>query len=90
MRPAERLLARMRATKTGWKPRDFKRLYEGFGFVESAGAGHTRYQHPSYPRLIATVGRHPVLTPGYAADAVRLIDLLKEIQALEEAENGDC
>ena len=79
----------MRATQSGWKPRDFQRLYEGFGFQKEEGGNHTRYQHCKYRHLIATVGRHPRLTPGYANDAVELIDCLKQLQAKEGPGNGN-
>lgn len=87
MSAAQRLLDRMRATKHGWKPRDFRRLYEGFGFERHEGGGHTIYQHPDYPMLVATVARHQTLATGYAVDAVKLIDLLTELQAQEEGQD---
>ncbi len=92
MESAEKLLARMRNSKGGWKPRDFKCLYEGFGFELEEGSSHTIYVHPEYG-LRATVARHKSLATGYAATAVKLIDALKakeaELDEQEGAANDD-
>src|SRR5436190_1819234 len=87
MPSAERLYQRMVQTRHGWGQKDFRRLYRGFGFDEQAGKKHTLYQHPDYPHLIATVGRHNELSAGYADDAVRIIGELKKLQ--DEAENEE-
>jgi hypothetical protein len=82
MSAAEKLLARMRRSPAGWGQDDLDRLYKGFGF-EVSGAGHNVYIHPKYPTLRATVARHNQLATGYATHAVKTIDRLKELQALE-------
>lgn len=55
---AEKIYARMKVTEDGWKPGDFKTLFEGFGFDAHEGGSHTIYQHPQYNELAATVARH--------------------------------
>lgn len=84
MHDAERLLARMRATKSDWSDKDLESLYLGFGFEYREGSKHRFYYHPAHPQLYATVARHNPLAKGYVATAVRLIDLLNQL----EADNG--
>lgn len=84
MNEGERLLARMRATKSGWGADDFEKLYLSFGFRYTENKGHRRYAHPKYPDLYAFVGRHRNLAKGYASDAVKLIDRLKEREGEDE------
>lgn len=79
------ILARMRVTKAGWRPRDFWVLYEAFGFETIEAANHTKYRHPRYPRLWTTVTRSVPMSKGYAEDAVALID---ELLQLEEENRG--
>lgn len=84
----EKILARMRGTKSGWGQADFKSLYEGFGFILREGSNHVVYKHAKYPHLRATVARHNSLATGYAKDAVDLIDQLKALEAEENNEPG--
>ncbi len=77
----ERLLARMRASKSGWGQKDFETLYLSFGFQYKEGARHRLYSHPKYPELYATVARHNDLAKGYVSAAIRLIDRLKQLEA---------
>jgi hypothetical protein len=88
MSAAERILAEMRRTKTGWTPSDFRSLYEGFGFTSREGGNHTLYKHPRFPHLRGTVARHRKLAPFYAEQAVECIDELRRLQAQEEPESG--
>jgi len=77
MSQRDRLLARMRQSKGGWKQKDLSRLYRAFGFEAEEGKKHTLYSHPKYPTLIATVTRSSgVLPTGYVEHAVKLIDEL--------------
>ena len=77
---AEKLLEKMRRSKTGWKAHHFCTLYEGFGF-EKRGAKHDIYIHPDHPSIRDTIPRHSSeLAPGYAKDAVKNIDLLLELE----------
>lgn len=81
MKVHERLLERMRRTRTGWKPKDFRVLYTGFGFEEIDASKHTKYRHPRYPHLWTMVKRADPLSRAYADDALELID---ELLRLEE------
>ena len=81
MDDAEKLLSRMRASKSGWSDRDLESLYLGFGFQFREGSKHRFYFHPKYPQLYATVARHNPLAKGYIAKAVRLIDQLKQLES---------
>ncbi len=85
MSAADDLLTRMRRRQAGWSPDDFETLFIGFGFEKHEGGNHTRYRHPRFPQLSATVARHRELSRAYARDALKLIDELKRLQAEEEA-----
>lgn len=80
MTAAEKLLARMRQSKSGWKYKDLDTLYCGFGFEVHEGKGHTMYIHPDFPQLRATVTRHRSLPIGYIQYAIKLVDELKKLQ----------
>ena len=84
MHDAERLLSRMRASKSGWTDKDLESLYLGFGFEFREGSKHRLYYHPTYPELYAAVARHNSLAKGYVATAVKLIDCLRQ----RESTNG--
>jgi hypothetical protein len=84
MRDAEKLLARMRASKADWNFKDLETLYLGFGFTYREGSKHRMYYHPTHPELYATVARHTSLAKGYVVDAVKLIDRLKQLEANDE------
>jgi hypothetical protein len=84
MADAEKLLARMRVSKSGWGEKDLESLYLGFGFQLREGRRHRFYFHPKYPQLYATVARHSSLAIGYVATAVKLIDRLKEMESSNE------
>lgn len=80
MSPAEKLLARMRQTKSGWGLEDLDTLYRGFGFESLEGGKHRMYIHPHFKELRATVARHKSLPIGYVQYAIRLIDRLKDLE----------
>lgn len=82
----EKLLARMRASKAGWRQKDVETLYLSFGFKFREGSKHRFYFHPRYPQLYATVARHDPLAKGYISTAVRLIDELRQL----EVESGQA
>ena len=86
MSSAEKLLARMRQSKSGWGFHDLDTLYRGFGFEVREGGKHTMYIHPHFPQLRATVARHRSLPIGYIQHAIQLIDQLKKIEG--EVPNG--
>lgn len=71
---AEKLLERMRRSKSGWKRKDIESLYEGFGFVLHHGSKHDYYKHPDYPKLRDTLKRSRTIPEYNVRKAVRLID----------------
>jgi predicted RNA binding protein YcfA (HicA-like mRNA interferase family) len=84
MADAEKLLSRMRASKSGWGEKDLESLYLGFGFQVREGSKHRIYSHPKYPQLYATVARHTSLAIGYVSTAVKLIDQLEKLESSNE------
>lgn len=76
----DKILARMRATKAGWRPQDFQALYLGHGFVQTELKKHTQYQHPRHLELWTTVARGVPLSKAYAEEAVKLIDKLNRME----------
>ena len=84
MADVDKLLARMRASKSGWGEKDLETLYLGFGFQFREGSNHRLYFHPKYPKLFATVARHRSLAKGYISTAVKLIDKLNEMETTNE------
>jgi len=78
-----KILEAMRRTKAGWKPRDFEALYVGFGFDAIDLGKHTKYRHPSHPRLWTTVKRADPLSKAYAQDAVELIEQLLAMEGTD-------
>lgn len=71
---AEKLLERMRRSKSGWKRKDIGSLYEGFGFELHHGAKHDYYKNPDYPALRDTLKRSRTIPEYNVRKAVRLID----------------
>lgn len=76
----EKLLEKMRRSKTGWRFNDIESLYMSFGFEKYEGSKHAMFIHPDFPELRATVARHRSLPIGYIQFAIKLIDKLKELQ----------
>lgn len=83
---AEKLLERMRRSKSGWKRHDLEALYEGFGFVLKHGAKHDYYVHPVHPKLRDTLRRSRTVPEYNVRNAIRLIDRLI---ALENTEGNE-
>lgn len=81
---AEKLLEKMRNSKSNWKRADLDKLYEGYDFVILHGANHDIVKHPNFPQLRATLPRHRELAKGYVEFAVKLIDRLLELQKESE------
>ena len=81
MSSAEKLLARMMASKADWGEDDLHQLYLGFGFQYKAGAKHNFYFHPTHRGLYATVSRQKSLPTGYIQHAIKLIRQLKQLEA---------
>lgn len=84
---AQKLLERMKQSKTGWKRRDLDTLFRGFGFIITHGANHDIIKHPDFPQLRTTLPRHTYLAKGYVEYAIELIDRLIELQR-ERGNNG--
>jgi hypothetical protein len=82
---AEKLLNRMRVSKSGWKSKDLVTLYLGFGFIISHGSNHDIVKHPDFldvPTLRDTLPRHAEeLAKGYINEAIKRIELLQKLQA---------
>ena len=77
---AQKLLERMRNTKSGWKRSDLATLYRGFGFVITHGKSHDIVRHPEFPQLRASLPRHTALAKGYVEYAVKLVDRLQQLR----------
>ncbi len=75
---ADKLLERMRQSKSNWKRIDLDKLYEGFGFTITHGKSHDIVKHPEFPELRATLPRHNQLAKGYFEQAIKLVDKLLE------------
>lgn len=81
---AIKLLERMRRSKEGWTRKDLDTLYEGFGFIMRHGANHDIVSHPDFPHLRETLPRHRKVASYLVRSAVKLIDILIELQSVEE------
>ncbi len=79
MTRGRKLLRRMKASRNGWRPSDLEALYLAFGFEKDEGSKHSLFRHPKYPWFQATVRRADPLPTGYIDDAVKLIDLLLDL-----------
>lgn len=86
---AQKLLERMRRSKTGWKRDDVAQLYTGFGFTIQSGGSHDKVTHPDYPQLITSLPRHPKVHEYIVVQAVKNIDRLLELEKAKEATNEE-
>ena len=77
---AQKLCERMRSSLSGWKQKDFERLFEGFGLKWREGKKHRIYYHPTFSDLWMSIPRHNKLKEWVARDAVKLIDKLRNSQ----------
>jgi hypothetical protein len=77
----------MKRSKAGWRPDDVARLLTGFGFEAIEGGKHRLYIHPVYPELRMTVTRSSPLPIGYVAEAVKLVEFLRQ-RAGESNDDG--
>ena len=75
----DKLLEKMRRSKSGWKYVDLDRLYRGLGFEKHEGGKHILYIHPAFPHIRATVTRHRSLPIGYIQHAIKSVDQLKQL-----------
>jgi len=85
---AQKLLERMRQSKSDWKRKDLDQLYKGFGFVIIHGGSHDIVKHPDFPNLRAILPRHSYLAKGYVEYAIKIIDKLSELRKDISNENN--
>ncbi len=78
MSKAEKILKKMRNSKSGWTFEDLHALYTGYGFHFREGGKHIIYFHPEHPELMATVARQRCLVVGYIQHALKIIDQLNK------------
>lgn len=78
MSKANKLYARLLASKKGWKLKDLESLYLSFGFEKIEGGKHILFIHPIHKELRATVTRHGDLAIGYLQHAQKIIDELQK------------
>ncbi len=76
-RKAEKLLERMRKSKSGWTSNDLIRLYRGFGFDIRSGSRHYVITHSAYPSLRATLSRRLKDSTPYVSEAIKMIDKME-------------
>ncbi len=76
-RKAEKLLERMRKSKSGWTSNDLIRLYRGFGFDIRNGSRHYVITHSVYPSLRATLPRRLKDSTPYVSEAIKMIDKME-------------
>lgn len=88
----DKLLKRLRQSKTGWRVKDLKTLYEHYGFIIRSGAKHDVIIHPDFPELRDMLPRSSgELAPDYARDALKSIEkvLSKAEENIEEEQDNE-
>lgn len=73
-RKAQKLLERMRNSKSGWTSQELHRLYRGFGFDVRNGSSHDVITHSAYPSFRATLPRRLKDSTPYVSEAIKMID----------------
>jgi SPX domain protein involved in polyphosphate accumulation len=85
---ADKLLERMKRSKSGWKRVDIDTVYEGYGFIitgkKGGGSNHDKVYHPDYPQLITFLPRHNPVGEAYISELIKKISQLKALQAQDE------
>lgn len=82
---ASKLLDQMRRSKTGWKPVDVHRLYEGFGFVITQGKNHEVVRHPDFKEIKPSyIPRHQKLALYVVKTAISRVEQLIELRERKE------
>ena len=76
---AQKLLERMKNTKSGWGQKDFDLLFRGHDFEFREGKKHRIYWHPQFPELMISVPRHDSLKEWVARDAIKILSKLEEL-----------
>lgn len=80
---ANRILAKMRRTSSGWKASDMMTLYTGFGFRVIEGSKHTRYLHAGTGQSLTVTRASGEISKAYAEDAVKAIDRVLQVEAMQ-------
>lgn len=90
---ADKLLRKLRQSKNGWSVKDLATLYGHFGFIIRSGSKHDIITHPDFPEIRDMLPRGSgELSPDYARDALKSIEMVLAKQAsneLEEIEDED-
>jgi hypothetical protein len=84
---AQKLLDRMRKSRSGWKRQEIDRLYEGYGFVIEPGGNHDKVSHPDYPQLVTSLPRHGRAHEYVVTQAIKNIDKFIELEREKETQN---
>ena len=88
----DKLLKKLRQTKSGWTARELAKLYEYFGFKIRKATKHDVITHPDFPDIRDMLPHETgELQPDYARDALKSIEkiLPKEEQKVEENEENE-
>jgi hypothetical protein len=88
---AEKLLKKARNSNKGWKRTTLNALYEGYGFVIESRSKHDIAYHEDYisKGLRTTLPRSNKVNSAYVSEAIRLIEMLMELQESEKEEAKD-
>jgi SPX domain protein involved in polyphosphate accumulation len=88
VKKADKLLERMKRSKSGWKRTDIDSVYESYGFViagkKGGGSNHDKVYHPDYPQLITYLPRHNPVSEAYISELIKKINQLKALQTQNE------
>jgi hypothetical protein len=88
VKKADKLLERMKRSKSGWKRVDIDSVYESNGFIitgkKGGGSNHDKVYHPDYPQLITYLPRHNPVGEAYVSELIKKINQLKALQAQDE------
>lgn len=78
---SDKLLERMRNSKSGWTRNDLDALYTGFGFVIKNSSGpHDMVVHPEFPILVTYLPRHRRLAIYIVDQAIHMIERLQILE----------
>lgn len=89
---ADKLLKKLRQTKTGWTARDLAKLYDYFGFKIRKATKHDVITHPDLSDIRDMLPHESgEIHPDYARDALKSIEkvLAQQAQALQAQETND-
>jgi hypothetical protein len=93
VRKADKLLERMKRSKSGWKRNDIDSVYESYGFIitgkKGGGSNHDKVYHPEYPELITYLPRHNPVGEAYISELIKKINQLKALQNRDAKEESE-